>query len=251
MERLVWFWTNHFVVSLRRGECSAVAAAFVEEAIRPHVTGHFGDMLLAVMRHPGMLLYLDNATSFGPESPAGQRTHRGLNENLARECLELHIVSPAAGYTQADVTAFANILTGWSIDLKADPPGSRYRPFAHQPGVQTVMQQQFPAGRSAGANPEPDRHPGGTGPAVLDGPGTEWLAGSRRRLGRARADVAPDRLGEQFRRPHWWPRCRRCRGYHTRSIAPRRDTGRNPPSGVAQRCDDTAADQPRIPKALI
>ncbi|MEA2776660.1 MAG: hypothetical protein QOF90_2066, partial [Acetobacteraceae bacterium] len=149
-ERLVWFWTNHFVISLRRGECTAVAAAFVEEAIRPHVTGSFGEMLLAVMRHPAMLLYLDNTSSFGPDSPAGQRTHRGLNENLARECLELHTLGPAAGYTQADVTSFANILTGWSIELKADPPGFRYRPFAHEPGIQTLMQQQFPPDEAGG-----------------------------------------------------------------------------------------------------
>jgi uncharacterized protein (DUF1800 family) len=149
-ERLVWFWTNHFVVSLRRGECTSVAAAFVEEAIRPHVTGLFGDMLLAVMRHPAMLLYLDNTTSVGADSPTGQRTHRGLNENLARECLELHTISPASGYTQADVTAFANILTGWSVDLKADPPGFRYRPLAHEPGVRQFMRQQFPPGEAGG-----------------------------------------------------------------------------------------------------
>jgi uncharacterized protein (DUF1800 family) len=149
-ERLVWFWTNHFVISRRQGACAAVAAAFVEEAIRPHVTGRFGDMVLAVMRHPAMLLYLDNAGSFGPDSPLGQKTHRGLNENLARECMELHTVSPLAGYTQADVTSFAKILTGWSIDLKADPPGFRYRPFAHEPGVQTVMGQQFPPDEAGG-----------------------------------------------------------------------------------------------------
>jgi len=149
-ERLVWFWTNHFVVSLRRGECTAVAAAFVEEAIRPHVTGRFGDMLLAVMRHPAMLLYLDNAGSFGPDSPIGQKTHRGLNENLARECMELHTVSPLAGYTQADVTAFANILTGWSVEMKTDPPGFRYRPMAHEPGVQTMLHQQFPPDEEGG-----------------------------------------------------------------------------------------------------
>jgi uncharacterized protein (DUF1800 family) len=149
-ERLVWFWTNHFAISLRRAPCAAVAGAFVEEAIRPHVTGRFGDMVLAVMRHPAMLLYLDNTQSFGPDSVVGQRTHRGLNENLARECMELHTVSPLAGYTQADVTAFANILTGWSINLQADPPGFRYRPFAHEPGVQTMMQQQFPPDEAGG-----------------------------------------------------------------------------------------------------
>ena len=149
-ERLVWFWSNHFAVSRRQGQCAAVAAAFVEEAIRPHVTGRFADMVLAVMRHPAMLLYLDNAGSFGPDSPVGQKTHRGLNENLARECMELHTVSPPAGYTQADVTSFAKILTGWSVDLKADPPGFRYRPLAHEPGVQTVLQQQFPPDEAGG-----------------------------------------------------------------------------------------------------
>jgi uncharacterized protein (DUF1800 family) len=149
-ERLVWFWTNHFTVSLRRPVCAALAGAFVEEAIRPHVTGRFADMLLAVMRHPAMLLYLDNAFSIGPDSPAGERNKRGLNENLARECLELHTVSPAAGYTQADVTAFARVLTGWSVDFRGDPPGFRYRPFAHEPGEQTVMGRRFPVGEEGG-----------------------------------------------------------------------------------------------------
>jgi uncharacterized protein (DUF1800 family) len=149
-ERLVWFWTNHFTISLRHGQCAAVAGAFVEEAIRPHVTGRFADMLLAVMRHPAMLLYLDNAGSVGPDSVVGQRGKRGLNENLARECLELHTVSPAAGYTQADVTNFARILTGWSIDLQADPPGFRYRPFTHQPGEQMLLGRRFAEGEEGG-----------------------------------------------------------------------------------------------------
>jgi uncharacterized protein (DUF1800 family) len=149
-ERLVWFWTNHFTVSLRRGECAALAGAFVEEAIRPHVTGRFSDMLLAVMRHPAMLLYLDNARSVGPGSPAGQRRQIGLNENLARECLELHTVSPASGYTQADVTSFARILTGWSIEAKQDPLGFRYRAAAHEPGEHTVLGRTFPEGEDGG-----------------------------------------------------------------------------------------------------
>ncbi|MDR3539176.1 MAG: DUF1800 domain-containing protein [Acetobacteraceae bacterium] len=149
-ERLVWFWTNHFTVSVRRGQCAAVLPSFVAEAIRPHVTGRFADMLLAVMRHPAMLLYLDNVASIGPDSPAGVRSHRGLNENLARECMELHTLSPASGYAQADVTAFAAILTGWSIDLQADPPGFRFRPGAHQPGEQTVLGHAFPAGEAGG-----------------------------------------------------------------------------------------------------
>jgi uncharacterized protein (DUF1800 family) len=149
-ERLVWFWTNHFTVSLRRRQCAALLGPFVQEAIRPHVTGRFADMLLAVMRHPAMLLYLDNARSVGPGSPVGLRTGRGLNENLARECLELHTVTPAAGYTQADVTAVARVLTGWSIDLESDPPGFRFRPFTHEPGEQVVMGRRFPPGEAGG-----------------------------------------------------------------------------------------------------
>jgi len=148
-ERLVWFWTNHFTVSIRGG-CAAVACAFVEEAIRPHVTGRFETMLLAVMHHPAMLIYLNNARSVGPDSVAGKIRHLGLNENLARECMELHTVSPAAGYTQADVTNFAKILTGWSIDLKSDPPGFKFRPFAHEPGPATLMGRQFPPGEEGG-----------------------------------------------------------------------------------------------------
>jgi uncharacterized protein (DUF1800 family) len=149
-ERLVWFWTNHFTVSLRQGDVRPVAGAFMREAIRPYVTGHFSDMLLAVMRHPAMLMYLDNTGSVGPNSLAGMRQHRGLNENLARECLELHTVSPAAGYSQADVTAFANILTGWSIELKNTPPGFLFRPNAHEPGDKVLMGRSFPPGEQGG-----------------------------------------------------------------------------------------------------
>lgn len=149
-ERLVWFWTNHFTVSLRRGQCAAVAAAYVEEAIRPHVTGRFETMLLAVMRHPAMLLYLDNVRSVGPNSRANRNGRRGLNENLARECLELHTVSPAAGYTQDDVTALARILTGWTIDFNADPPGFAFNPDAHQPGDHHALGRSFPPGEAGG-----------------------------------------------------------------------------------------------------
>jgi uncharacterized protein (DUF1800 family) len=149
-ERLVWFWTNHFTVSLRRGECAAVAAAFVEEAIRPNITGQFENMVLAVMRHPAMLLYLDNAASVGPNSPGGLQSHRGLNENLARECMELHTVSPASGYTQEDVTSFARILTGWSVEIKNDPQGFVFRPRIHEPGEHTLMGRAFPEGEEGG-----------------------------------------------------------------------------------------------------
>ena len=148
-ERLVWFWTNHFTVSIRQGGTLGLVGPYVREAIRPHVTGRFEDMVLAVMRHPAMLRYLDNAGSVGPDSPAGRRFHRGLNENLARECMELHTVSLAAHYTQADVTNMARILTGWSVN-PARSGGFMFRPFAHEPGSWTVLGHRFPPGEQGG-----------------------------------------------------------------------------------------------------
>ena len=148
-ERLVWFWTNHFTVSVRGG-IAAGACAFIEEAIRPHVTGRFEGMLFAVMHHPTMLFYLNNVGSVGPHSAAGQDGKHGLNENLARECLELHTVSPAARYTQADVTNFAKILTGWSVDIRGNPPGFKFRPRAHEPGQQVMLGRTFPDGEEGG-----------------------------------------------------------------------------------------------------
>ena len=149
-ERLVWFWANHFTVALKPILLGGVVHAYVREAIRPHVTGRFENMLMAVMRHPAMLFYLNNATSIGPHSPSGQRSKRGLNENLARECLELHTVTPASGYTQADVTEFARVLTGWSIESESTAPGFVFRPGAHEPGTKTVMGRNWPAGEEGG-----------------------------------------------------------------------------------------------------
>lgn len=149
-ERLVWFWANHFTVSLRRGQIAPLVGAYVRDAIRPHVTGGFADMLLAVMRHPAMLLYLDNAGSTGPASLAGLRQHRGLNENLARECLELHTCTPTAGYTQADVTEFARVLTGWSVERQQDPVGFKFRPALQDPGAKLLLGQHIPEGEQGG-----------------------------------------------------------------------------------------------------
>lgn len=150
-ERLVRFWANHFTVAMRGPVIAVTAGDFVRTAIRPHVTGRFHDMLLAVMRHPAMLAYLDNARSAGPNSPAGLQSGRGLNENLARESLELHTVSPAAGYSQADVTAYATILTGWSVsDGRDAPAGFVFRPNLHEPGAKTVMGQTFRDGEEGG-----------------------------------------------------------------------------------------------------
>ena len=147
-ERLVQFWANHFTVA--RGKVPYFAGHFVREAIRPHVTGHFSDMLLAVVRHPAMIAYLDNQGSVGPGSRAAQARPRGLNENLAREILELHTLTPAAGYTQADVTSFAKILTGWSMSPVNPPFGFVFGARAHEPGPKTIMGQEFVEGEQGG-----------------------------------------------------------------------------------------------------
>ncbi len=152
-ERLVWFWANHFSVSALQNNAGPFIGPLLREAIRPHVTGNFTDMLLAVESHPAMLRYLDNFNSIGPDSAVGLRTGRGLNENLGRECMELHSVGLAAGYSQADVTSMAKILTGWSIGKSGDDgdaTGFKYRPGIHEPGPQVVMGQSFGGGEQAG-----------------------------------------------------------------------------------------------------
>ena len=122
-ERLVQFWSNHFAVSIDKPVCLGIAGALENEAIRPLVTGHFSELLRAVEQHPAMIAYLDNQASAGPDSQlarlarprANAQRKVGINENLAREILELHTLGVDGGYSQADVTTFANVLTGWSI----------------------------------------------------------------------------------------------------------------------------------------
>jgi uncharacterized protein (DUF1800 family) len=145
LERLTRFWSNHFTVSCVRPEIHGFAGAFEREAIRPHVTGNFVDMLLAAERHPAMLFYLDQVTSVGPNSPVGQRQNKGLNENLAREMLELHTLGVDGGYTQDDVEALARILTGWSIARLRDPDTGMFRfyPTLHEPGPQTLLGKTY------------------------------------------------------------------------------------------------------------
>lgn len=144
LERLVWFWSNHFCVSADK--VRPYAGAFEREAIRPHVLGRFADMLLAVESHPAMLVYLDNARSIGPESVAGRNQQKGLNENLAREIMELHTLGARSGYSQADVTNFAKVITGWTMFPPRDPDRGgefTFNPRMHQPGVQTVAGRSY------------------------------------------------------------------------------------------------------------
>jgi uncharacterized protein (DUF1800 family) len=149
-ERLVDFWMNHFTASRRAGQISVLLGAYEREAIRPHVTGRFADMVVAVARHPAMLIYLDNAASVGPNSPFGLRSRRGLNENLAREILELHTLSPAGGYTQGDVQEFARILTGWSVAVQEEPFTFLFRPGTHEPGEKHLLGRRFGPGQEQG-----------------------------------------------------------------------------------------------------
>ena len=178
VERLVWFWSNHFCVSADKGNVRQICGAYEREAIRANVLGRFGDMLLAAESHPAMLLYLDNARSIGPDSIAGVRQRRGLNENLAREILELHTLGVRSVYTQEDVTRFANVITGWTVvpfredaahaALASEASGQRgysivrapdtrpepglsarggefeFNPRMHQPGAQTVIGKSYP-----------------------------------------------------------------------------------------------------------
>lgn len=144
VERLVWFWSNHFCVSADKD--AAMVGAYEREAIRPHVLGRFADLLQAVESHPAMLLYLDNVQSMGADSIAGINQDKGLNENLARETLELHTLGVRSGYSQADVTNFAKILTGWTW-LRPEEPihGGEFvfvRRF-HEPGDQVVLGKRY------------------------------------------------------------------------------------------------------------
>lgn len=143
-ERLAMFWANHFAIATgKSGEVHITAGAFEREAIRPHMFGSFEEMLVAVETHPAMLVFLDNRQSIGPGSQANKNGKRGLNENLAREIMELHTLGVGSGYTQADVTAFAKVITGWTVFRKDNQPGPQgefsFNANAHEPGDQTVL----------------------------------------------------------------------------------------------------------------
>ncbi len=172
-ERLALFWANHFTVSLAKGSTRGLVGAFEREAIRPHIAGPFARLLHAAVAHAAMLRYLDNDVSAGPQSRAvlrraarrrseGDEAPRqgGLNENLAREVLELHTlgaasVGTAGGYTQADVTALARVFTGWRVPLRqiAEAPGATqavvFDPNWHEPGPKTVLGQRYGEGPQA------------------------------------------------------------------------------------------------------
>lgn len=143
-ERVFAFWADHFTVSAKNMRLAAVLPAFWDEAIRPHLAGRFADMLGAVATHPAMLVYLDQAGSVGPNSRAGRRRGRGLNENLAREMLELHALGVGSGYSQGDVTQLAELLTGLTVN--AD--GFRFNPGMAEPGAEVILGRSYGGARA-------------------------------------------------------------------------------------------------------
>jgi uncharacterized protein (DUF1800 family) len=150
VERLVVFWSNHFCISASKGGLARMwAGSFEREAIRPYVFGRFADMLKAVEQHPAMLFFLDNQQSLGPESRAGLNRNRGLNENLAREILELHTLGVDGGYSQDDVTSLARVITGWTFAGRLGQLGTPgtfvFNANAHQPGAHRVLGRTYEA----------------------------------------------------------------------------------------------------------
>ena len=153
-ERLVYFWSNHFTVAATKAITIPWVGIYEREVIRANLTGRFGDLLIAMAQHPGMLLYLDQAQSIGPHSLIGLRRSSGLNENLAREILELHTLGVQSGYSQIDVTELAKALTGWTV---ASQRTQRWAPSAqpgdfvfiadwHEPGTRIVLGKSYPEG---------------------------------------------------------------------------------------------------------
>lgn len=162
VERLVHFWSNHFAISAENPTVAMLAGNFEADAIRPHVLGRFEDMLRAVERHPAMLLFLNQNASIGPDSLAARRNarrnpgqQRGLNENLAREIMELHTLGVRGGYSQDDVIEFARALTGWSVAGLGAPDTPRpgveldattgyvFHADRHEPGNRTVLGRRY------------------------------------------------------------------------------------------------------------
>jgi uncharacterized protein (DUF1800 family) len=166
-EVMVDFWTNHFNVFFGKGADRFLMPSYIEATIRPHALGRFEDLLIATAESPAMMFYLDNAQSVAPGSVPPQlarlqdrralmnpavaeriqeRMPKGINENYARELLELHTLGVDGGYTQQDVINVARIFTGWSIDRPQQGGGFAFREWAHDRGAKTALGQSFPAG---------------------------------------------------------------------------------------------------------
>jgi uncharacterized protein (DUF1800 family) len=141
------FWYNHFNVDIRKEAAQWYTPTYERDAIRAHALGKFRDLLLATAQHPAMLFYLDNWSSIGPDSvvagrPNQKKQQRGLNENYGREVMELHTVGVNGGYSQADVTNLAKILTGWTIDQPQQGGGFVFDLRKHEPGTKQWFGQK-------------------------------------------------------------------------------------------------------------
>jgi len=152
------FWLNHFNVYLHKNdETPYYLVSYERDVLRPHALGKFEDLLEATAHSPAMLLYLDNSSSMGPDSPAAEKekekearhpdgkpkAREGLNENYARELMELHTLGVNGGYTQADVTQVARILTGWTVDKPQRGGDFKFDANRHEPGTKKVMGKKF------------------------------------------------------------------------------------------------------------
>jgi uncharacterized protein (DUF1800 family) len=148
------FWMNHFNVYLRKNEATPYyLVSYERDVIRPRALGKFEDLLEATAHSPAMMIYLDNANSIGPDSPVAERgkmaaarnpdkkkkAPEGLNENYARELMELHTLGVNGGYTQADVTQVARVLTGWGVDRPQRGGGFKFDESRHEPGAKKVL----------------------------------------------------------------------------------------------------------------
>ena len=140
-ERLMWFWADHFTAVAKTRVLRAAAPAYLDEAIRPHITGRFSQMLKAVITHPFMLNYLDQVTSMGPNSVAGKRRGKGLNENLAREVMELHSLGVGGGYVQKDVRELAELMTGLSFSRRKQ--AFVFNPQMAEPGQNRILGKPY------------------------------------------------------------------------------------------------------------
>lgn len=237
-ERWVDFWSNHFTVSVRQPKIFGVALAFEREAIRPNALGRFAELLQAVVRHPAMLVYLDNQRSVGDDSWIAERAEAGLNENLAREVLELHTLGVDGGYGQDDVIALARLLTGWSVDRRPSvrSDGFRFYPAGHDEAPKELLGRRYTQGgleeglaalQDLAAHPATARHVARrlAQHFVRDAPPTLAVAtleavylesgGDLRALARALVELpeAWEHAEEKLRRPEdWWVACARAAG---------------------------------------
>ncbi len=151
-EELVDFWFNHFNVFFDKGADRFLVPTYERDAIRPHVLGHFRDLLEATASSPAMLFYLDNWESVAPppanaaRKPANNRPQRGLNENYARELMELHTLGVDGGYTQKDIIEVARCFTGWTIRNPQQGGGFLLQRRVHDKGEKVVLGVTIPAG---------------------------------------------------------------------------------------------------------